>query len=71
MAQFKNISPLGALDVPALGRIVEAGETIDVPADIVESFAGQAGTFEEVISAASRKSKPKGDEQTSEDGSDR
>lgn len=45
MAKFKNVSPLGALEVPALRRIVEPGEVFDVPADLVEYFDGQAGTF--------------------------
>lgn len=30
MAKIKNVSPFGALDVPLLGVIVEAGETVDV-----------------------------------------
>jgi hypothetical protein len=46
MAQFKNISPLGALDIPALGRIVQAGEVFDVPADLADYIAGQPKNFE-------------------------
>lgn len=43
MARFKNVSPLGDLEVPLLGhQIVEAGEVVDVPTDLVPAFAGQA-----------------------------
>lgn len=31
MAVMKNISPKGDLDVPALGRMVKKGETVQVP----------------------------------------
>lgn len=41
MPSFKNVSPVGALDVPALRRVVEAGEVIEVPADVAVGFAGQ------------------------------
>lgn len=41
MPKFKNVSPLGDLDVPTLRRIVAAGEVIEVPADVAEGFAGQ------------------------------
>lgn len=54
MAKFTNVSPLGALDVPALGRVVEAGETFEVPADLVENFADQPGTFHPVATATPR-----------------
>jgi hypothetical protein len=32
--KIQNVSPLGDLDVPILGRIVTAGEIIDVDTDI-------------------------------------
>lgn len=48
MAKFRNISPLGALDIPALGRIVEAEEVFDVPSDLEEYFADQSANFEQV-----------------------
>jgi hypothetical protein len=31
MAKFKNEHPLGDLEVPALGRVIKAGETFEVP----------------------------------------
>lgn len=48
MAKFKNVSPLGALEVPFLGKTVEAGEVFEVSADIAGYFAGQAATFQPV-----------------------
>lgn len=57
MPKFKNISPLGALDIPALGRIVESGEVFDVPDKLVSNFARQSANFERVT----RSSKPKTD----------
>ena len=46
--KFKNVSPLGDLEVPVLGRVVKAGDTFDVPADLVESFAAQSDVWEPV-----------------------
>lgn len=40
MPRFKNVSPLGDLDVPALGAVVEHGEIIDVAADLAPYVAG-------------------------------
>lgn len=42
MPRFRNASPLGALEVPILGhRVVELGEVIEVPDDLLPAFAGQ------------------------------
>jgi hypothetical protein len=38
MAKFKNTSPLGDLEVPALGRAIKAGEEFDVPDAEAEGF---------------------------------
>lgn len=48
MSKFRNVSPLGDLEVPILGRIVKAGETFEVPADLTESFAAQSDVWEPV-----------------------
>lgn len=50
MATFKNTSPLGALEVPALGITVDAGAEFDV--DEGDAFAVAAGGFEPVDQAA-------------------
>ena len=46
MPKFKNVSPLGALELPLVGRVVEAGEVVDVPADRAVFLAGQVETWE-------------------------
>jgi hypothetical protein len=46
--KFKNVSPLGDLEVPVLGRVVKAGEVFEVPADLGESFAAQSDVWEPV-----------------------
>lgn len=39
--KFKNVSPLGDLEVPVLRRVVRAGESFEVPADLVDGFKSQ------------------------------
>lgn len=41
MAKVKNVSPLGDLDVPALGLTVKAGETIEVTEEAAKSLLEQ------------------------------
>ena len=48
MSKFKNVSPLGDLEVPVLGRVVKAGEVFEVPADLGGSFAEQSDVWEPV-----------------------
>lgn len=50
--RFKNVSPLGALDVPALGRVIAAGEEFEVREDLAPLFAGQAENYEPVNTSA-------------------
>lgn len=50
--RFKNVSPLGALDVPALGRVIAAGEEFEVREDLVPLFAGQTENYEPVNTSA-------------------
>lgn len=58
MKKFQNVSPIGALDIPALNRVVEAGEKFDVPDDLVEYFDSQPSNFAEVT--ASKPSRGRG-----------
>lgn len=46
MTTFRNVSPLGALDVPDLGRVIAAGEVFEVPADLAPMFAAQSTNYE-------------------------
>jgi hypothetical protein len=60
-----NISPFGAVDNPIIGRIVDAGETFDVPADIAgrapkgddpgEGLLAQAEHFQRVKTPPAKK----------------
>ncbi|MCC2030616.1 hypothetical protein [Microbacterium allomyrinae] len=54
MPKFKNVSPLGALDVPALGRVVEPEEVFEVRDDIAEAIAAQASNYEPVDAKAKK-----------------
>lgn len=46
MAKIKNVSPLGALVIPALGITVNAGATFDVDdTDIAKALLEQADNF--------------------------
>ncbi|MBD3752638.1 MAG: hypothetical protein IE935_09480 [Micrococcales bacterium] len=49
--RFKNVSPLGDLDIPAVG-IVLAGEEFEISAEIAPHIAGQASNFVPVDDAA-------------------
>lgn len=48
MKTIRNVSPLGALVLPALGREVEAGEEFQCPDDIAAGLLDQPTNFEEV-----------------------
>lgn len=39
--KFRNVSPLGAVEVPILGRVIEHGETFEVPDDLAPLLAAQ------------------------------
>lgn len=43
---FRNVSPLGLLEVPVLGTDVAAGETVEIPTEIAHAFAPQAEVWE-------------------------
>lgn len=52
MAKIKNISPLGDLDVPALGLTVKAGATVDVADDAAASLLEQKDNWAAADKAA-------------------
>jgi len=41
VAKLRNVSPLGDLEVPLLGRVVKAGEVFEVPADVAALLGAQ------------------------------
>ena len=48
MPTIRNISPLGALDVPLLGRVVDAGEAVEVTDEQAAQLLPQAANWEPV-----------------------
>ncbi len=46
MTNIKNISPIGDLDVPLLGGIVKAGETVDVAPEHAERLLRQVDVWQ-------------------------
>lgn len=52
MPRLKNISPLGALDVPLLRRIVEADEIVDVTEDQARVLLLQPDNYQPTDKAA-------------------
>ena len=49
MPKFKNVSPIGALELPLIGRVVGAGEVIDVTSTQAACLAGQEATWRPVL----------------------
>lgn len=45
---WRNVSPYGALDIPLLGRTVEAGEVFEVTPEQAKHLAGQDDNFQKV-----------------------
>lgn len=62
---FRNVSPLGALDLPLVGRVVEAGGLVEVPAERAEHLRGQETTWQPVGWAWPEPAEP---DETSTDG---
>lgn len=52
MPKLKNISPLGALDVPLLRRVVEADEIVDVTEDQARVLLLQPDNYQPADKAA-------------------
>ncbi len=65
MAKFQNVSPIGALDIPALSRVIEPGEVFEVPSDLNDYFESQPGNFKKL--GNSGRPKKKADEQSSDE----
>lgn len=45
MTQIQNVSPLGAIEVPLLGRILDAGEIVDVSPEHADILLEQPGNY--------------------------
>ncbi len=48
MPHIRNISPLGDLDIPLLGRVVAAGEVVEVTEEQAAVLLDQAVNYEPV-----------------------
>lgn len=46
--KLRNVSPLGHLDFPLIGRVLEPGEEFDVDDKIGAALLDQPGNFEAV-----------------------
>lgn len=53
--KVRNVSPYGALDIPAAGLRFEAGETKEVPDELGAALIEQADNFERVVAPAAKK----------------
>lgn len=51
MPKFKNVSPQGALELPLLGRVVAAGEVIEVTPAQAKGLRGQDAIWRPVKGA--------------------
>jgi len=50
VTKLRNVSPMGDLEVPLLGRVVKAGEVFEVPADVAELLSAQSDVWAAVKS---------------------
>ena len=48
MAVLKNVSPIGALEIPLIGRVVEANEEFEVPSGVADALLQQPDNFQPV-----------------------
>jgi hypothetical protein len=44
--KLRNTNPLGQVDLPLLGRTLEAGEEFEVTNDVAEHLLQQVGNYE-------------------------
>jgi high-affinity K+ transport system ATPase subunit B len=45
VALVKNVSPMGDLEIPALGLVVAAGASVEIADDVAENLLEQVGTW--------------------------
>lgn len=51
---LRNTNPVGAVDLPLLGRTLEVGEEFEVDAAVAEALLEQVGNYERVSRAAKK-----------------
>lgn len=47
--RLKNISPLGAIELPLIGRVLEPGEEFEVPDEVGAALAEQTANYAAVV----------------------
>lgn len=47
MPQIRNVSPLGEVEIPLLGRVVGAGEVVEVTDEQAAVLLEQVGNYEQ------------------------
>lgn len=55
MPKIRNVSPYGDLDVPLLGRVVAAGEEVEVSAEQAKLLLAQETNWQPVKADAEKK----------------
>lgn len=53
--RLRNINPLGAVDLPLLGLLLEAGAEFDCPSEHAKALLEQTGNYVAVTPTASSK----------------
>ena len=51
VVQLRNTNPVGAVDLPLIGRTLEAGEVFDIADDLGAALLEQLGNYETVKAA--------------------
>lgn len=46
MVALRNINPLGAVELPLIGRVLDAGEVFDIADDLGAALLEQVGNYE-------------------------
>ena len=49
MRRLRNTNPLGAVEIPALGLELTAGEEFDCPDDVAEQLLEQVGNYAPIV----------------------
>lgn len=59
MPKLRNTNPLGAIELPLIGRVLKAGEEFEVSDEQAARLLEQVGNYELVVEAAKKsESKP-------------
>jgi hypothetical protein len=54
MTTLKNVNPLGAVDLPLIGKTLQAGEVFDIADDLGAALLLQVGNYEPATKAEAK-----------------